>query len=549
MSQRPPDGPASQRPPDGPATLILSDMAKANPDLPCLDFLDNTQTYSEVWKTVRHAARGLQDLGIQKGDRVGLCLPNCPYYVIAHYATLLAGATVVNFNPLYTEEEIHHQIVDSSIVIMFTLDLKSIYGKVASALHCTTLRSIVVCPLSEVLPPVKSLLFQVFKRAEVASMAKDLGHVQFSLLVADNDEPTPVTIDPKTDIAIIQYTGGTTGTPKGAMLTHANIRANTEQVRLWLGHTTPGQDKFLCVIPFFHVFAMTAAMNLGLVTGSQLILLPRFELTNVLDTITHKKPTIFPAVPTLYGAIIHAENLDQFDLRSIRYCISGGASLPAKVKIGFEKLSGCELVEGYGLSETSPVVTCNPPKSTIKTGSIGLALPWTDIECRDLDHCKTPVAQGEVGELVVRGPQVMAGYLNQAEETKRVLRDGWLRTGDVGYQDEDGYFYLTDRIKDLINCSGFKVYPQNIETVLYRHADIHEASVIGILDEYRGEAPKAFVTLKSGATATEESLLAFANANLNPIERLTAVEIRAELPKTLIGKLSKKELKKEQSHG
>jgi len=539
----------SAHPPSGSATHILSDMAERHPDLKCLDFLGSIQSYGDVWDQVRHAARGLQDLGITKGDRVGLCLPNCPYYVIGHYATLLCGATVVNFNPLYTEEELRHQIVDSSVVVMFTLDLKTIYNKVSPALHTTCLRSIVVCALSEALPPVKSLLFQAFKRAEVAAIPKDLGHVPFNLLIADNDEPKPIDIDAQKDIAVIQYTGGTTGTPKGALLTHVNIRANTEQVRLWLGDTTPGQDKFLCVIPFFHVFAMTAAMNLGLVTGSELILLPRFELKDVLATITDKKPTLFPAVPTIYGAINNAENLAAFDLTSIRYCISGGASLPPQVKTDFERLSGAVVVEGYGLTEASPVVACNPPLGTNKPGSIGQALPWTEIQCRALDNFKNTVALGEPGELVVRGPQVMAGYLNTASETELVLQEGWLRTGDVGYQDEDGYFFLTDRIKDMINCSGFNVYPRVIEDVLYRHPDVVEAVVIGIPDAYRGEAPKAFVTLKADATATEESLLTFAHDHLNPIERPTAVEIRHSLPKTLIGKLSKKELIKEHSHG
>jgi long-chain acyl-CoA synthetase len=536
-------------PPSGPAFNILSDMAERHPDLRCLDFLGRRHSYGDVWHQVRRAARGLQDLGIKKGDRVGLCLPNCPYYVIGHYAILLCGATVVNFNPLYTEEELHQQIVDSGVVVMFTLDLKTIYGKIASAVHTTRLRTLVVCALSDALPPVKSLLFQAFKRAEVAAIPKDLSHVSFDLLIADSDDPRPIDIDAKKDLAVIQYTGGTTGTPKGAMLTHANIRANTEQVRLWLGDTDPGQDKFLCVIPFFHVFAMTAAMNLGLVTGSELILLPRFELNDVLQTITDKKPTLFPAVPTIYGAINASTDLERYDLTSLRYCISGGASLPSQIKTDFERISGCVVVEGYGLTEASPVVACNPPLGENKPGSIGQALPWTKIECRAFDDCERTVTLGEQGELVVQGPQVMAGYLNNPDETEQVLQHGWLRTGDVGYRDEDGYFFLTDRIKDMINCSGFNVYPRVIEDVLYRHPDVAEAVVIGIADAYRGEAPKAFVTLKVGASATEESLLAFARDHLNPIERPTAVVIRQSLPKTLVGKLSKKELIEEYSHG
>jgi len=529
-------------PPIGPATDILKNTAVAYPDLPCLDFMGQTMTYGEVWDAVQHAARGLQDLGIQKGNRVGLCLPNTPYYVIAHYAALLAGATVVNFNPLYTKDEIHEQIIDSGVVIMFTLDIKTVYGKISSALHITSLRSIIVCSLSDALPPIKSLLFQIFKRAETVNTPKNITHVPFSLLTADNDPPHTVEINPRKDIAIIQYTGGTTGTPKGAMLTHANIRANTEQVRIWLGDTQPGQERILCVIPFFHVFAMTAAMNLGLAIGAQLILLPRFELHDVLEVINNKKPTLFPAVPTIYAAINKSEYAKQCDLSSIRYCISGGAPLPYGEKKKFEALTHSIVVEGYGLSEASPVVACNPPRGLNKNGSIGLALPWTEIQCRNLDHIEQVLKNGEQGELVVRGPQVMVGYLNHREDTNAVLKEGWLRTGDVGYQDQEGYFFLTDRIKDLIICSGFNVYPRIIEDVLYQHNDVNEVIVIGIPDDYRGEAPKAFVTLKKDAHVNEKDLLAFACARLNPIERPVEIEFRNELPKTLIGKLSKKEL-------
>ena len=537
-----------------PVYAILDDAVARGPDRPCLDFLGKTSTYGAIADLVNGSAKGLQNLGVQKGDRVGLCLPNCPYYVIAYFAAMKAGATVVNFNPLYTKKEIRDQIVDSGTTIMVTIDLKTIFPKVEAALDGASLRSIVVCSLSDALPPVKELLFNTFKRSEIAVISRDIRLVAFEKLVSQSGAPDPVEIDPNKDIALLQYTGGTTGTPKGAMLTHANITANTEQVRLWMGEPDLDGERILCVIPFFHAFAMTAAMSLGIATGSELILLPRFDLEDVLETIDARHPTLFPAVPTIFGAINGYEGLDRYDLSSLRFCISGGAPLPSTVKASFEKLTGCVVVEGYGLSETSPVVSCNPPDVENKPDSIGLPLPWTEIEIRDIDNPNTLVAIGERGEMAIRGPQVMAGYWNNADETAKVLRDGWLMTGDIGHVDEDGYLFLTDRLKDVLFCSGFKVYPRVIEDALYQHPDVDEVIVIGIPDDYRGEKPKAFIKLKSGAKINEAELLDFAKGVLNPIERPAEIEFRDKLPKTMIGKLSKKELviehrqKQEESH-
>ncbi|NQV84996.1 MAG: alpha/beta fold hydrolase [Rhodospirillales bacterium] len=530
------------QPPLRPIQAILDNSIARGPDRPCLDFMGQVSTYAEVGDAVRRAAKGLQNLGVRKGDRVGLCLPNCPYYVIGYFAAMTVGATVVNFNPLYTENEIRDQITDSGTTVMLTMDLKAIFPKVAAALNTTALRSIIVCSLGDALPLVKELLFNVLKRAEIAQIPKDLRIIPFDKLVSQGANPDPVTINPNSDIALLQYTGGTTGTPKGAMLTHANISANTEQVRLWMGDTDPDGERFLCVIPFFHVFAMTAAMNLGIATGAELILLPRFDLEDVLKTIDAKKPTVFPAVPTIFGAISVFKELGRYDLSSIRNCISGGAPLPSTVKASFEDLTGCVVVEGYGLSEASPVVACNPTDAENKPDSIGLPLPWTEVEIRDIDNSDVRVATGERGELAVRGPQVMAGYWNNPVATSETMRDGWLMTGDVGHIDEDGYLFLTDRLKDVIFCSGFKVYPRLIEDAIYLHPEVDEVIVIGIADEYRGETPKAFVKLKPGAQVSEGALLEFAAKNLNPIERPSEIEFRGELPKTMIGKLSKKEL-------
>jgi len=521
---------------------ILEDAVSRAPNLDCLDFLGRIYTYGEIGALVSSAARGFQDLGLGKGDRIGLCLPNTPYYVIAYFAALKAGATVVNFNPLYTGGEIAGQIADSGVAVMVTLDEKTLYPKVAKAFEGVAGPVIVVCPLADILPMIKGLLYGIARRAKFSSAPRVIRNIYFDDLTANVAAPAPVDIDPINDIAVLQYTGGTTGEPKGAMLTHANVSANTEQVRLWMGPTDDGKETFLSVLPFFHVFAMTAAMNLALATASKLILLPRFELDEVLKTIEDKRPTLFPAVPTIITAINHHPGIERHDLSSLRYCISGGAPLPVEVKARFEELTGSIAIEGYGLSEASPVVTCNPPAGVNKPGSIGLPLPWTEVEFRDPENPDQRVAAGERGEIAVRGPQVMKGYWNDAKATETVLRDGWLHTGDIGHRDADGYIYLTDRLKDVIFCSGFKVYPRTIEEVLHRHPDVEEVVIAGVPDDYRGETPKAFIKLRDNADTSEAEILAFAAQNLNPIERPTAVEFRDELPKTLIGKPSRKGL-------
>lgn len=533
-------------PPPQPTTksvyALLGDAAARMPNRPCLDFMGKISTYGEVRDLAVRFAHGLQKLGIKKGDRVGLCLPNCPYYVIAYFGAMRAGATVVNFNPLYTEKEMHHQIIDSETRVMVTLDVNAIYPKVDSALGKTSLERIIVCCLSDALPTAKEVLYRVFKTADIADIEEDPRITRFKDVTDPIGAPEPVHIDPDNDIALFQYTGGTTGTPKGAMLTHANVTANAEQVRIWLGEVDPDGERMLCVLPFFHVFAMTAVMNLGISTGSELILLPKFELGRVLKTLHQKKATLFPAVPTIFNAILAHKKLQDYDLSAIRFCISGGAPLPHALKENFEALTGCIVVEGYGLTEASPVVSCNPADALNKTDSIGLPLPWTEIEIRSLEDPTVCVKTGERGQLAIKGPQVMKGYWQRPEATSDVIVDGWLMTGDVGHMDEDGYIFLTDRIKDVIICSGFNVYPRVIEAAFYAHPDLEEVTVIGVADDYRGETPMAFVKLKEGATTSETDLLKFVSQDLSPIERPSKIEIRDSLPKTMIGKLSKKEL-------
>ena len=510
---------------------------------PAIDFLGRKTTYAQLATHIRQAAKGFQNMGVTKGSRVGLCLPNTPYSVICYFGALRAGATVVNYNPLYVERELAFQISDSETEIMVTMDLKLLYPKVAAMLSQTeSLKQIVVCRMAPILPPVKGLLFGIVKRKEIAAITDDDTTMRFEDLINNDGQPEEVEIDIEQDIAVLQYTGGTTGRSKGAMLTQANLSANISQMLSWFPGLRPGEEKIVGVLPLFHVFAMTAVMNFAVASGTEMILLPRYELEQTLKTLSAKKATLFPAVPTIYTAINQAPDLAKYDLSSIRYCMSGGAPLPLEVKRQFEQITGCKLVEGYGLSESSPVATCNAMTGTNKENSIGLPVPGTDITIHDLEAPHDLVPVGERGEVWIKGPQIMKGYLNQAEETTDTLRDGWLRTGDVGYMDEEGHFFLVDRLKDLILCSGYNVYPRMVEEAIYLHSAVSEVTVIGIKDEYRGESPKAFVKLKPGESLNETDLKQFLEDKLSKIEMPSHIEFRDELPKTIIGKLSKKEL-------
>jgi long-chain acyl-CoA synthetase len=535
--------------PAQPAHELLDAAAAQFPAKPCLDFLGKRTSYADVADLMNRFAVGLQQLGVVKGTRVGLCLPNCPYYVLSYFAILKIGGVVVNFNPLYAERELIHQINDSGIETMITLDLALMHDKLMKLVGTTSLRRLIIGKMSDILPFPKNILFGVVKAKEVAKWQVDNQRLSWrDLLGPMGSKPTSVAIDPHRDLAVLQYTGGTTGISKGAMLSHQNIYTNAAQAAVWFEGAVPGQEKMLAVIPFFHVFAMTAAMNLAIHLAAEIIMLPRFDLRDVLKTITHKKPTLFPAVPTIYTAIVNHAQLSKYSLSSIRRCISGGAPLPIEIKQRFEKLTGCTLVEGYGLSETSPVATCNPLKGVNKTGSIGLPLPNTEISIRSLEDPTREMPQGERGEVCIKGPQVMLGYWNKPEETDKVmLPDGWLRTGDVGVMDEDGYFSIVDRIKDMILYNGYNVYPRNVEEAIYLHPAVAECIVIGIPDAKTGQAIKAFIKLKPEQSLTAEALGEFLKDKLSAMERPKQVEFRAELPKTMIGKLSKKALVEEEA--
>ncbi|HEY6336223.1 MAG TPA: long-chain fatty acid--CoA ligase [Alphaproteobacteria bacterium] len=528
-----------------PLSALLDDSVATYPDNPALEFLGKTYSYRELGRLVDRAAAGFQALGVRPGVKVGLFLPNCPYFVVCYYAVLKAGGTIVNYNPLYAPREVIHQIDDSETEIMVTLDLKVVYDKVALALDQSSLKRAVVGRMAGILPFPKNMLFPLLRRGELAHIPQNDRHVFFDQLVSNDGKPRAVAISPRRDIAVLQYTGGTTGAPKGASLTHYNLWANVSQNAAWFPEVERGKERALCVLPLFHVFAMTAVMNVPLYLGGLIILLPRFDLVQVLQTIDRKRPTIFHGVPTIYTAINNHSDLARYDLSSIKVCVSGGAALPLEVKRHFESLTGCSLVEGYGLSETSPTVCCNPVHGVVKPGSIGLPQPSTDVQVTSIDEPRHPLPAREQGELWVRGPQVMAGYWHHEEETKHSITDGWFHTGDVGYMDEEGFFYIVDRLKEVIVAGGYKIYPRNVEEAIYMNPAVAEAAVVGVPDEYRGQTVKAYIVRQKGAVLDERALHDFLKDKISPIEMPKIFEFRNELPKSAIGKILKRALVEE----
>ncbi|MGH6979946.1 MAG: long-chain-fatty-acid--CoA ligase [Stellaceae bacterium] len=520
---------------------LMLDAAAAHGDKPCLDFMGRGWSYRDIGDLVRRAATGFAAQGVTKGTRVGLLLPNSPTYVVCYFAVAMIGGTVVNLNPLYTASEIRHLVEDSGAEMLVTLDVKQLYVLAAPLLGSTRLKKIVVQRMADILPPVKSLLYGLFKRADTARWPRDPWHVDFHDLVANAGNVAPVNIDPERDVAVLQYTGGTTGVPKGAMLTHRNLWANTQQCLTWLEQMPGAIERVLCVLPFFHVFAMTGAMNIGLACGAELLLMPRFTIDDLFALIKRKRPTYLPGVPTLYTAIYNHPKAKSIDLSSIRICVSGGASLPLEVKTKFEAATGCKLMEGYGLSETAPVLTINPLDAA-RSGSAGLPVPGTTIEIVSTEDPLKLLPLGERGEICARGPQVMSGYWHKPDETAHAMAGGRFHTGDVGYLDADGFLFIVDRIKDIIIASGYKIYPRLIEEALYQHPQIAQAIVIGVPDQYRGQTVKAVVQPRAGETITEAEVLDFLKDKVSPIERPRIVEFRDALPMTPIGKPDKKAL-------
>ena len=530
---------------------LLRRAAKDFGNRPAITFYGKSLSYRDLDAAVDRFAAGLRAIGVRSGDRVSLVLPNTPHFVVAFFAVLRAGGIVVQTNPLYTPRELASLWTDAGVEIVIALDL--FWHNVSKARANAPVKRIVVCDVGEFLRVPLRQLYPIKKRRDLKKQGhwplvipKETGIHRFADLARTPPGPAPEMRANPDDVAVLQYTGGTTGTSKGAMLTNRNLIANAMQVAAWFSTGSRGRDKLLGAIPLFHVYGLTAVMLFSVVVGIEVVLYPNpREIGAILKLINKTKPSLLPGVPTMYIGILRHPELAKYDLRSIRACISGAAPLPNEVRKQFEAATGGRLVEGYGLTEASPVTHCNPLKGVVKE-CIGIPFPDTDARVVDPDDPSRELAQGDVGELAVRGPQVMKGYWHQPEETATVLRGGWLLTGDLARMDEDGYFYIVDRKKDMILCSGYNVYPREVEEVLFMHPAVGEAAAIGVPDPYRGETVKAFVVLKAGKTATEADIIAFCKERLAPFKVPKAVEFATALPMSLVGKVLRRQLREQE---
>jgi long-chain acyl-CoA synthetase len=527
---------------------FLKKTAAEFPNYCVFDFLGKKTTYRQLLEKVYRFANALRSLGVEKGDRVAIMLPNCPQAVIGYYGALLIGAIVVQTNPLYVERELEHQMKDSGAKVILSLDL--LYRRIMKVKGNTDLVHLIITSIKDELPFPKNLLYPLKLKKEGMQVKVDYDEVthRYGTIMekAALDSSVEEEVDAKEDLALLQYTGGTTGAAKGVMLTHFNLVANTSQAIAWFYQSEKGQEKILAVLPFFHVYGMTVIMNFAIAIGASMTLQPRFDPGEVLKAINRTNPTIFPGAPTMYIALLQHPDLNKYKISSIKACLSGAAPLPLEVQQQFESLTGGRLVEGYGLTEASPVTHANPIWGKRKNGTIGL--PWPDTDCRilNIETGEELSLPEQVGELAVKGPQVMKGYWQRPEETSKTLKDGWLLTGDIATMDEDGYFTIVDRKKDMIIAGGFNIYPREVEEVLYEHPKVLEAAVIGVADLYRGETVKAFIVVKKGEQVSEEELNDYCRSKLAAYKVPRHYEFRADLPKTLIGKVLRRELVEEE---
>ncbi|WP_179405625.1 long-chain-fatty-acid--CoA ligase [Burkholderia guangdongensis] len=535
-----------------PVHQLLDDSAAKWPDRPALQFMGKRTTYAELQSITNRMAKGLQQLGVGPGVHVGLYLPNTPHYVVALFAIMKAGGTVVNYSPLDASSVLEHKIEDSQTDYLMTVDLNALYPNMAPMLDKTRLKKLIVGNVAEMSAAPDAVREQLRAAKQLADVPVDDRHITFAQLIDnDGDYVRHPVADPREALAVMQYTGGTTGMPKGAMLTHANLSSACTQAWTQTGGDNPvlseGVERVLAVLPPFHIYALTVNMLFGILAGAEIIQHMRFEPKAILADIQNNKITAFCAVPTMLTALINDPDIGKYNLRSLKFVNSGGAPLPAEVGRRFEELSGVKVSEGWGMTETSPTGTFTPSHLPRKPGSCGIPSPRIEIRMLDVDDPTRYVPLGQSGELCIKGPNVMKGYWKRPDATADVTTfDGFMRTGDVAYMDDDGYVFIVDRTKDMLLCSGYNVYPRVLEEAIYQHPSVQEVAVIGVPDEYRGQSPKAFVVLKPGTDEFAlDALQAFLKDKLGKHEMVQALAFRAELPKTPVGKISKKTLQEE----
>ena len=543
LKHYPPEIPTSIQYDDKPLHQYLLDQGKHSKKMKAVHFMGKELTFGQILSEAKKLACFFQANGLMKGDRVACMLPNSPQSVITYYGALMAGGVVVQINPLFTERELAYQLEDSGAKFIICLDI--LLPRVSNVRHMTELEHVIVTKIADYLPFPKNLVYPRIQRKgyniTVDIEETEDTHYLKTIIESGSEDYIPVHVDPKEDLALLQYTGGTTGRPKGVQLTHRNLVSNVQMCTKWIYKMEPNKETVLGVLPFFHVYGMTTVMNLSIMFGAKMILMPKFDPEAVFKVIEKLKPTVFPGAPTIYIGLLNHPKLKKYDLSSVKACISGSAPLPVEVQQQFEKVTGGRLVEGYGLTESSPVTHANFVWGERIGGSIGV--PWPDTESKVVkEGTLEEVPQGEVGEIAVRGPQVMKGYWNREEETRNTLIDGWLLTGDMGKMDEEGYFYVVDRKKDMIIAGGFNIYPREIEEVLYEHPDIQEASVFGVSHDYRGETVKAVIVGKHGKSLDEKEMDVYCRKNLAAYKVPRIYEFRNELPKSVIGKVLKRQL-------
>ncbi|HWL25450.1 MAG TPA: long-chain-fatty-acid--CoA ligase [Ureibacillus sp.] len=542
----------SQYPEEIPTTLTYEDMPiqdlltrayKNNPGKIAIHFMGKELNYKELYESSLKFANYLRDLGVEKGDRVAIMLPNCPQAVIAYFGVLYVGGVVVQTNPLYTERELQYQMADSEAKVILAMDI--LYPRVMKVLKDTKIENVIITAIKDYLPFPKNLIYPFIQKKQygfsVKVEHKEKSHLFTEIMRIAEAKSINISNNIEEDVALLQYTGGTTGFPKGVMLTHKNLIANTKMADAWLFKCVEGEEVVLGMLPFFHVYGMTTVLLLTVMKNNKMVLIPKFDVETALKAIDKQKPTLFPGAPTMYIGLLNHPDLSKYNLSSIKACISGSAPLPVEVQDKFEEVTGGKLVEGYGLTETSPVTHANFIWGKRVKGSIGVPWPDTDVVIMQSSD-GTILPPREVGEIAVKGPQVMKGYWNRPEDTAMTFVDGWFLTGDIGYMDEEGYFYVVDRKKDIIIAGGFNIYPREVEEVLYEHDAIQECVVAGIPDPYRGETVKAYIVLKEGKTVTEEELNQYCRQNLAAYKVPRFYEFRKELPKTAVGKILRRSL-------